>query len=49
MLEVSQIQANRQQTIDALKKRHLDAEQRVNDVIELEDKRRHAQVRLNEN
>jgi seryl-tRNA synthetase len=49
MLEVSQIQANRQQTIDALKKRHLDAEQSVNDVIELDDKRKHAQFTLDQN
>ncbi|MDC1211911.1 serine--tRNA ligase [bacterium] len=49
MLEVSQIRANRQQTIDALKKRHIDAEQSVNDVIELDDKRKHAQFTLDQN
>tara|TARA_B110000046_G_scaffold139108_1_gene145461 strand:+ start:9 stop:1277 length:1269 start_codon:yes stop_codon:yes gene_type:complete len=49
MLEVSQIRANRQQTIDALKKRHIDAEQTVNDVIELDDKRKLAQFTLDQN
>ncbi len=49
MLEVSQIRANRQQAIDALKKRHIDAEQTVNDVIGLDDKRKHAQFTLDQN
>ncbi len=49
MLEISQIRANRQQTIDALKKRHLDAEQSVNDVIELDDRRKLAQFILDQN
>ena len=49
MLEVSQIRANRQQTIDALKKRHIDATQSIDEVIALDDRRKHAQFTLDQN
>jgi len=49
MLELSHIRENRQEIIDALKKRFIDAESSINDIIALDDKRKHAQFTLDQN
>lgn len=49
MLELSHIRENRQQIIDALKKRFIDAESSINEIIALDDKRKHAQFTLDQN
>ncbi|MEZ4720448.1 MAG: serine--tRNA ligase [Flavobacteriales bacterium] len=49
MLQVSHIRENRQVIIDALAKRGLTAEAIINQAIELDDKRKHAQFTLDQN